>query len=229
MYKKNTFLFIASFLVLSISLRAFAIEEEQYWIAADIGLHKGENHKFFLYIETRSNEDGLQQYYIGPRYNYKISDHWYFGTALKSINIKSNGNYDESYRLEVEMTYATKIGSKGKFDFRNRIEDIYRPRIADILRYRPRLRYRHSLDGDTLKTYFAYQEFVYARTELTEGVNGPVGGSWDLSQSRTVPFGFGLNFGNTFSLNIFYMYQIKYRDEPREDDKVHVMGATFNF
>lgn len=216
---KTPFILFLLYLV-AIIPSAYALEDGELWLSADINFYKANKSKWYFYMETRSSDSGsdLRQYYFGPRYNYQLSHGWSVGGALKSVNLKRDEDFDNLYRFEIEAIYADSFGNKGKLDFRNRLENIVEDGRDNTLRYRPRIRYRYPLENHLFSTVYFSQELIYASTD----------NRWQLSQSRFVPFGLSIKTGKRSSFNLFYQYQTKLRNE-REDDKIHVLGVSFNY
>lgn len=206
--------------VLVFSGVAHAVEDSQIWAAADKKLwHSGKSTLYF-YAEVRTAGDDreVDQYYLGPRYNYRISEHWAAGGAVKSINIKRNGEFEDLYRFELELTYLGKAGA-GKIDLRNRVESIHEDARKDVTRYRHRLRYKRPVSGSgAIKAFFMSDEIFYAENA----------GSYHLLQNRFIPFGFDVSVGSNAVVSLYYQYLHK-NNIGREDDKIHVLGATLNF
>ncbi|HEX7028620.1 MAG TPA: DUF2490 domain-containing protein [Gammaproteobacteria bacterium] len=200
---------------------AYAERDTQAWIAADKKLWNSEKAALYFYTEMRlsDGESGVQQYYYGPRFNYRLSENWSAGGALKSINIRNTGEFDELHRLEAELTYSGRAGETGKVDLRNRVELIRADGKPDLTRYRHRLRYKKPLgNGGVIKSFFISDEIIYAEDS----------GSYHLLQNRLVPFGLDIDAGAGAVLSLYYQYV--YRNNiGRENDKAHVLGATLNF
>lgn len=207
-------------LLFTVSGVARAEGDSQIWAAADKKLWHSENATLYFYAEARTAGDDkqVQQYYYGPRFNYRLSEHWAVGTAAKSINIKRRGEFDDLYRFELELTYSDKVGA-GKIDLRNRVESIHEDNKKGVTRYRQRLRYKHPVSGSgTIKSFFVSDEIFYAEDF----------GSYHLLQNRFIPFGFDVKVGSNAVVSLYYQYLYK-NNVGREDDKIHVLGATLNF
>lgn len=200
-----------------------AERDNQIWLAADKKLWRSESEKATLYFYTEIRDSdrasGVQQYYYGPRFNYKFSENWSAGAALKSINIKQGGEFDDLHRIELELTYSDQVGESGKIDLRNRVESIRQDGKRDITRYRHRLRYKKALDNPgAIKSFFISDEIIYTEDS----------GSYHLSQNRFIPFGLDIEVGSGAVVSVYYQYV--YRNNiGRENDKAHVLGATLNF
>jgi hypothetical protein len=195
--------------------------DSQIWAAADKKLWHSENATLYFYAEARTGGDDKQveQYYLGPRFNYRLSENWSVGTAVKSINIKRNGDFHDLYRLELELTYSDKVGQAGKIDLRNRVESIREDGKKDVTRYRQRLRYKRSTgNSGAIKSFFISDEIIYAENA----------GSYHLLQNRFIPFGVDIRAGSNAVVSLYYQYLHK-NNIGREDDKIHVLGATLNF
>lgn len=218
-------LVLSLFMLNTVSFSAWAVEDEQLWLSADVKLHQKDKSTFFFYMETRSNDYGstLQQYFFGPRYQYRMTDQWSLGTALKSIHIKSDGDYFDLYRLEAEAIYTDSFGGSGKLDFRNRLEYLYENKAETIYRYRPRLRYRlplskHHIGGRYFSQLFFSQELIYSN----------INHDWQLAQSRFIPLGLSIKTGARSALSLFYLYNTKIRLD-RDNDTLHVLGVSFSY
>ena len=209
------------FLLMALSGAACAERDSQVWAAADKKLWRSEKTTLYFYTEVRGSDgaSGVQQYYLGPRLNHRLSDNWSVGGALKSINIRQDGEFDDLRRIELELTYNGRAGRAGKIDLRSRVELIQTDDKPDVTRYRHRLRYRKSLDNPgTIKSFFVSNEIIYTEDS----------GSYHLLQNRFIPFGLDIEVGSGAVVSLYYLYVLR-NNIDRENDKAHVLGATLNF
>lgn len=209
------------FFLATLSGTACAERESQAWLAVDKRLWDSEKAALYFYAEVRGGDErsGVQQYFYGPRFNYRLSENWSAGTALKSINIRRGGEFEDMYRFELDIIYRNRVGQEGKIDLRNRVESIERDGQRDITRYRHRLRYKRSLgNSGVIKYFFISDEVIYTEDS----------GSYRLLQNRFIPFGLDIGIGSGAVVSLYYQYL--YRNNiGRENDNAHVLGATLNF
>ncbi|MEM9459008.1 MAG: DUF2490 domain-containing protein [Myxococcota bacterium] len=170
---------------------------------------------FGIYAELRlqDNASTINDFFVGPKIGYKLSDYIVFGGALKYILLRTS-TLEQWQRLELEVNPQLRpFGKEWQVQLRNRVEFVRISNDKEPDEWRTRARHRLTLSRDLegagpLDLVYASNELIWGQT-FFESRNAVI-----ITENRFVPFAARLRLSEIAKISVFYMLRSSNEADP---------------